>query len=113
MATQYGDSPSILSVSMEGPFGGSGSSVKVTNITIYADQWKGATSPYSQVITVEGVSVNSKVDFQPSAEQLESFGDLPVSLLVENNEGEVTVYAVGEKPKEDYTLQATITEVIA
>lgn len=113
MATEFGDGNSLASVEMEGPFGGGASYGKISSVTIYADKWKGSISPYSQVVTVESVSVNSKVDLQPNAEQLEAFGNLPASLIVGNNEGVVTVYAVGEKPKEDYTIQATITEVIA
>lgn len=112
MATEYGNGSALLSVEMEGPFGGSGSYTKITSVTIYADKWKGAISPYSQVVTVDSVSVNSKVDLQPTAEQLEALSGIPVSLMAENNDGVVTVYAVGEKPEKDFTIQATITEVL-
>lgn len=112
MALEYGTGGTIT-VSMAGPFGGSGTSAKLTNITLLADNWKGATSPYSQVVTVEGVSVNSMVDLQPSVEQLEIFHDKDIAFSTENDGGVVTVYVVGDKPTSDYTIQATIMEVIA
>lgn len=112
MALEYGTGGTIT-VSMAGPFGGSGASVKLTEITLLAANWKGAASPYSQVVTVEGVSVNSKVDLQPSVEQLEIFHDKDIALSTENDGGVVTAYAIGDKPKNDYTIQATITEVVS
>ena len=113
MAQQYGSGNS-LSVQLAGPFGGgSGTGVKLTTITLYADNWKGATSPYSQVVAVEGVSVNSMVNLQPSVEQLEIFHDKDLAFVTENEEGVVTVFAIGDKPANDYTIQATILEVNA
>ena len=113
MAQQYGTSVGI-SVQMEGPFGGLGGvAVKLTAISLPAANWKGATSPYSQVVAVEGVSVNSMVDLQPSVEQLEIFHDKDIAFSTENDGGVVTVYAIGDKPTNDYTIQATIMEVIA
>lgn len=113
MAQQYGNTSGI-SVQMEGPFGGGGTSaVKLTEIYLPAANWKGAISPYSQVVTVEGVSVNSMVNLQPSVEQLEIFHDKDIAFCTENDGGVVTVYAIGDKPANDYTMQATIVEVIA
>lgn len=113
MALAYGTGGNIT-VKMAGPFsGGGGSSVKLTEITLPAANWKGAESPYSQVVTVEGVSVNSMVDLQPSVEQLEIFHDKDIAFSTENDGGVVTVYAIGDRPTNDYTIQATITEVVA
>lgn len=113
MALEYGAGGSIT-VSMAGPFGGSGGAgVKLTHITLPADGWKGGESPYYQVVDVEGVSVNSMVNLQPSVEQLEIFHDKDLAFSTENDGGVVTVYAVGDKPTNDYTIQATIVEVVA
>jgi hypothetical protein len=98
---------------MEGPFGGSGTAVKLTEITLLAANWKGATSPYSQVVDIEDISVSSQVDLQLSVEQLEAFRNMVVAFTVENNGGVVTAYAIGDKPEEDYTFQATVMEVVA
>ena len=113
MAHQYGDSGSIY-VQMAGPVGGSGGAMaKLTNITLLASAWKGAESPYSQVVDVDAVSVNSMVNLQPSVEQLEIFHDKDISFTTENDGGIVTVYVIGDKPQDDYIIQATILEVIA
>ena len=113
MVQQYGTSVGF-SVQMEGPFGSyGGAAAKLTAISLPAANWKGAISPYSQVVAVEGVSVNSKVDLQPSVEQLEIFHDKDIAFTTENDGGVVTVYAIGDKPTNDYTIQATILEVIA
>ena len=111
MAQQYGNSSGI-NVQMAGPFGvAGGAAVKLTEISLPAANWKGAISPYSQVVEVEGVSVNSKVDLQPSVEQLEIFHDKDIAFSTENDGGVVTVYAIGDKPANDYIIQATIVEV--
>ena len=113
MALQYG-AAGTFSVSMEGPFGSSGgAAVKLAEITLLASAWKGAESPYSQVVEVESVSVNSKVDLQPSVAQLEIFHEKDIAFSTENDGGVVTVYAIGDKPMNDYTIQATIMEVTA
>lgn len=113
MALDYGTGGNY-NVSLAGPFaGGGGTSVKLTEIALLADSWKGGESPYSQVVEVEGVSVNSMVDLQPSVDQLEIFHDMDIAFTTENDGGVVTVYAIGDKPTNDHTIQATITEVIA
>ena len=113
MAQQYGENSSIY-VQMEGPVGGSGgATAKLTNITLLASAWKGAESPYSQVVDVDAVSVNSMVNLQPSVEQLEIFHDKDIAFTTENDGGVVTVFAIGDRPTADYTIQATIVEVVA
>lgn len=112
MVQQYGEGGSFT-VKMEGPFGSGGAAVKLTNITLLASAWKGGESPYSQVVDLEAVSVNSMVNLQPSVEQLEIFSEKDISFTTENDGGIVTVYVVGDKPANDYTIQATILEVTA
>ena len=113
MAQQYGTG-SNMTVQMAGPYaGGGGTAMKLTEIALPASAWKGAESPYSQVVTVEGTSVRSLVDLQPSVEQLEIFRDKELAFTTENDGGVVTVYAIGDKPTNDYTIQATIVEVTA
>ena len=113
MALDYGTGGNYT-VMMAGPFGGGGgTAVKLTEITLLADAWKGGESPYSQVVEVDGVSVNSMVNLQPSVEQLEIFHDKDIAFSTENEAGVVTVFVIGDKPTNDYTIQATIMEVIA
>lgn len=75
--------------------------------------WSGS-DPYYQTVTVSGATVtaNSKVDLQPSETQLATLINSGVtSLLIKNNNGTLTAYALGAKPS-SMTVQCTVTEVI-
>ena len=84
---------------------------KVSSVTLYADRWYGATSPYSQVVKVSGATKKSKVDLNPTIEQLSIFHNKDIAFVVENDNGVLTVHCIGQKPTNDYTMQVTITEV--
>ena len=84
---------------------------KMTMVSIPAANWTGDTAPYSQVITVNGVTANSKVDLQPTAAQILELQEADIMLMAENDNGTVTIYALGGIPTSDYTMQALITEV--
>ena len=86
-------------------------SVRIGEVTIFADRWLGSESPYSQIVEIEGVTENSQVDLTPSVEQLVIFHDKDLAFVTENEGGIVTVYVIGQKPQNDYTIQVTITEV--
>lgn len=97
---------------MDGVGGGSGgSSARIGEVALYANGWVGEASPYAQVVTIEGVTENSQVDLTPSVEQLSVFYNKDLAFVTENEDGVVTVYAIGQKPENDYTIQVTITEV--
>lgn len=83
----------------------------MSELSLRASDWTGTESPYSQVVEVSGVTANSKVDLNPTGEQLNSLATNRTILNTANDNGTVTVYAVGNKPIEDYTMQVTITEV--
>ena len=42
---------------------------KISSVTLVANQWQGATSPYSQVVNIAGTTENSKIDLNPTVEQ--------------------------------------------
>lgn len=84
----------------------------VRSVTLLADAWEGTASPYSQVVTIDGVTKYSKIDLQPDAEQLSIFYEKDVTFIAENENGVVTVLCIGQKPMNDYVVQATMTEVI-
>ena len=84
---------------------------RLTEVKLLANAWAGYASPYSQVVHIEGTTPYSLVDLQPSVEQLEIFHEKDIAFTTENNNGVVTVYVIGDKPTNDYTLQATIMEV--
>ena len=83
----------------------------ISEVALLAGSWVGDDSPYSQVVEIEGVTENSQIDLTPSVEQLAVFHEKDLAFVTENDGGVVTVYAIGEKPRNDYTIQVTITEV--
>lgn len=85
---------------------------KSTTISLLAASWTGSSQPYSQVVTINGVTVNSKVDLQPTAVQIVELQNAHIMLMTENDAGTITVYALGEKPTSDYTMQVLITETL-
>ena len=84
---------------------------RISSVTLLASKWVGTTSPYSQVVTVAGATANSQVDLTPSVEQLSIFYNKDLAFVTQNDNGVVTVYAIGQKPTNDYTIQVTLTEV--
>lgn len=84
---------------------------RISSVTLPASAWVGSGSLYSQVVTIDGITEYSKVDLLPSVEQLAIFHEKDVAFVTENEDGVVTVYAIGDKPTLDYTMQAQITEV--
>ena len=91
---------------------GGGSVARLTSVTLLASSWTGSNSLYSQVVSIPGVTEYSKVDLLPSVEQLAIFHNKDVAFVTENEGGVITVYAIGDKPLLDYTMQAQITEVL-
>lgn len=91
--------------------GASGTTVTIGEVNLLATKWTGSNSLYSQVVTIPGVTATSQVDLTPSVEQLAVFYNKDLAFVTENEDGVVTVYAIGQKPTNDYTIQVTITEV--
>lgn len=89
------------------------SPVPVQNIILQASAWKGSSNLYSQVVSVSGVTENSQVNLTPSVEQLAIFYEKDLTFVTENDGGVVTVYAIGQKPTNDYSIPASIVEVVA
>lgn len=90
---------------------GTGSKATIGTVNLLADKWSGSENLYSQVVVIDGVTENSQVDLTPSADQLVVFYEKDLTLVAENEDGVVTVYVIGQKPANDYTIQVTITEV--
>lgn len=84
---------------------------RIGTVTLTANGWIGSDNLYSQIVTIDGVTANSQVDLTPSVEQLAIFYEKDLAFVTENENGVVTVYAIGQKPQNDYVIQVTITEV--
>ena len=87
------------------------SSARIADVRLPASAWVGTESPFSQIVTIEGVTDRTKVDLTPSVAQLVIFRQKDLAFVTENEDGVVTVYAIGDKPANDYIIQATLTEV--
>ena len=86
--------------------------VKTVAINLLASAWvKESENQYAQIILIEGITSYSKVDLQPTAEQMAIFHEKDIAFVTENENGVVTVFCIGQKPANDYVMQATITEV--
>ena len=88
-----------------------GSLPKLTTITIPASGWSGSASPYSQVVAVNGVNVNSRLELLPTPTQISELQEAEISLTITNNNGVVTVYSFYGKPASDMEMQILITDV--
>ena len=88
------------------------SSARIDEVRLTASGWIGESSPYRQVVNIDGVTANSQVDLTPSVDQLAIFYEKDLAFVTENVDGKVTVYAIGQKPQNTYTIQVTITEVV-
>lgn len=86
---------------------------RIGEVTLLASQWVGGGKIYSQRVNIDGVTENSQVDLTPTVQQLAIFYEKDISFVTENEGGIVTVYVIGQKPTNDYTIQVTITEVEA
>lgn len=88
--------------------------VKKASLSLTAASWAGSASPYTQSVTIDGITVNSKVDIQMDATALGVLIDSGTSAIwIENNNGTLTAKALGEKPNANLSVQVTITEVSA
>ena len=88
------------------------SAARLSEVSLSASAWKGTDNLHSQVVTIDGITEYSKVDLLPSVEQLAIFHNKDVAFVTENEDGVVTVFAIGDKPTQDYTMQVSITEVV-
>jgi hypothetical protein len=91
-----------------------------TFITLYGNKWETDstnTRRHTQDITEQlkgKITKRSKIDLQPTPQQLLSFYENDVTFTTVNNEGKVRVCAIGTKPDENENyenIQITITEV--
>lgn len=87
--------------------------VVIKQLSLPAASWTGS-GPYTQTVTITGITVNSKVDIQMDATVLGVLIDSGTSAIwIENNNGTLTAKALGEKPNANLSVQVTITEVSA
>ena len=75
------------------------------------DTWSGS-GPFTQAVSLEGVTPNSKVDIQPGADVFTALLlDGVTALWIQNDNGSLTACALGAAPTDEMTIQCTVTEV--
>lgn len=87
---------------------------RIATITLVAANWTGSSNPWSQVVEITAdanIGISSKLDPQPTAQQIVSMQNEETSIMLSNEGGYVVAYAIGNKPTVDYTMQVLITEV--
>lgn len=82
---------------------------RLGRITLAAAGWS-AEPPFAQTVTAPGLTASAVVDLYPTAAQLAALRQQGVrSLTAANEDGVLTVYALGAAPQTDLTLQVTAT----
>ena len=99
----------------QGPKGDKGDAgdagVTLGSITLAAGGWSGS-GPYAQTAALAGLPAAALVNLQPTAEQLMLLQQQGVTVLTAaNQDGVLTVYALGAAPQDELTLQVTVTPV--
>ena len=96
----------------QGPKGDTGDAgVTLGSITLTAGGWSGS-GPYAQTAALAGLPAAALVNLQPTAEQLMLLQQQGVTVLTAaNQDGVLTVYALGAAPQDELTLQVTVTPV--
>ncbi len=82
---------------------------RLGSITLSAAGWSGS-QPFTQGAELAGLTAQTMVELRPAAEQLAALRQQGVrSLVAANEDGALTVYALGAAPQTDLTLQVSLT----
>lgn len=92
---------------------GAAPAIKTATVTLPVASWTGSASPYSQTVTISGVTAKSRIDINPDATVMNGAMEGGYGLVFGNDAGTITAYAVGDKPTAAITVQVSITEVTA
>ena len=85
----------------------------IVDIVSLGTSWTG-TGPYTQVITIDGIESDSKIDIQPDAYVINKLMESgTTALYIVNDSGVATAVALGAAPNVALEIQCTITKTAA
>lgn len=85
---------------------------RITTITLTTSGWSGNAAPYSQAVEIATVTSATKVELNPTVQQIISLQNDDIALMAENDGvGNITIYSFGGKPSVNMTMQVTLQEV--
>ena len=86
---------------------------KVTSVTLPKTGWTGSSSPYMQTISVTGLTVtdHTVVDLNCGPDMIALMqNSLTTNIMIVNDNNTLKAYAIGGKPTDNLTMQATVYE---
>lgn len=95
--------------------GGGGSSTATKDeVTLLVANWitSDDESHYTQAVELDDITNNTKVDLDPTPDQLVSLINDGISMCAINENGSITIYAIGDKPTSDMTISVIKSEVV-
>ena len=85
---------------------------RLVNVSLPKAGWTGTTNPWSQTVTISGLTSSSRLDLSPTAHQIVSLQEQEITLMISNEDGVAVAYAIGGKPATDMNMQVLISEVV-
>ena len=84
---------------------------RISTISLPKASWSGSSAPYYQTVTINTVTPATKIELNPTVDQIVSLQNDDIALMAANDGGIAKVYSFGGKPSSDMTMQVTLMEV--
>ena len=85
---------------------------RLVTISLPSAGWTGNTNPWKQTVNISGITKSSKIDLNPTAQQIVALQNEEITLMISNENGVAVAYAIGGIPTTDMQMQVIISEVV-